>query len=245
MARPWVSGGYQWAGIEHRGETVWPRLCSQSGAIDLYLNPKDAFYQNQSHWLDRPVVHLLPHWNHPQRVGEAVRVVAYTNCRWAELYQDGTLVEKREVEPHGHAEWQVIYRPGRLVCRGYDGSGAFVCEDVVETTGEAAALRLRLESPGVRADGTDVAILTCDCIDAQGRPVPDAAPFVHFDTNGLGRVEATGSDVCDHTPPSCPDRQMRAGLISVLVRAGGQKGKLQVYASAAGLTPARLEIPLL
>lgn len=245
MARPWVAGGYQWAGIEHRGETVWPRLCSQSGAIDLYLQPKDAFYQNQSHWLDSPMVHLLPHWNHPHRLGESIRVVAYTNCPSVELYQDGVLLERKAVEPYGHAEWQVTYRPGRLVCRGYDGSGVLVCEDVVETTGQAVALRLRLESPGVRADGKDVAILTCDCVDAQGRHVPDAAPFVQLNTNGLGRVEATGSDVCDHLPVSCPDRQMRAGLLSVLVRAGRQKGMLAVYATAHGMRPARLEIPLL
>jgi len=63
MARPWVCGGYQWAGIEHRGEALWPRLCSQSGAIDLYLNRKDAFYQNQSYWLSTPMLHILPHWN--------------------------------------------------------------------------------------------------------------------------------------------------------------------------------------
>lgn len=35
--REWVSGSFQWIAFEHRGECVWPRLCSVSGAIDLYL----------------------------------------------------------------------------------------------------------------------------------------------------------------------------------------------------------------
>ena len=76
----------------------------------------------------------------------------------------------------------------------------------------------------MQGDGEDIAILTCDCVDAQGRHVPTAAPFVHFYTNEKGTILGTGSDVCDHVPVTCPDRQMRAGLISVAVRAGTEKG---------------------
>ena len=40
--RPWVVGLYQWIAFEHRGEAIWPRICSQAGAIDLFLQKKDA-----------------------------------------------------------------------------------------------------------------------------------------------------------------------------------------------------------
>ncbi len=244
MERPWVSGGYQWAGIEHRGETVWPRMCSQSGALDLFLNRKDAFWQNKSLWTDEPMVHILPHWNLKGREGESVRVSVYTNCEQVELLQDGVSMGRREVEAHGHAEWAVIYRPGSVRAVGYR-QGEKAAEETVETTGVPVALRLRLERGSVRADGRDVAIVTCDCLDAQGRHVPDASPFVRFDCNGLGRIVATGSDVCDHEPVTCPDRRMRAGLISVLARAGQNAGTLRLYAAAEGLRSARLDIELL
>ena len=243
MAREYVCGGYQWAGIEHRGETTWPRLCSQSGAIDLFLNRKDAFWQNQSHWTDRPMVHILPHWNLHGREGEAVRVSVYTNCDSVELFQDGRSMGAQAVEPFGHVEWRLIYNPGCVRAVGYkDGEPA--AEETVETTGRPVALRLKLERGGVRADGQDVAIITCDCVDSEGRHVPDAAPLVRFNTNGLGYVAGTGSDVSDHTPVTCPDRKMRAGLISVLVRAGERAGMLRVYAEADDLEPARLDIQL-
>ena len=243
MAREYVCGGYQWAGIEHRGETTWPRLCSQSGAIDLFLNRKDAFWQNQSHWTDKPMVHILPHWNLSGREGEAVRVSVYTNCDSVELFQDGRSMGAQAVEPFGHVEWRLIYNPGSVRAVGYkDGEPA--AEETVETTGRPVALRLKLERGGVRADGQDVAIITCDCVDSEGRHVPDAAPLVQFNTNGLGYVAGTGSDVSDHTPVTCPDRKMRAGLISVLVRAGEQAGMLRVYAEADALEPARLDIQL-
>ena len=243
MNRPWIAGGYQWAGIEHRGETVWPRLCSQAGAIDLYLNKKDAFYQNQSHWTKAPMAHLLPHWNWPGMEGEDIRVSCYTNCDYAELYLNGELIGKQEVEKWGHAEWQVKYIPGCLEVKGYR-KGEPVCTDRQETTGAPTRLRLRLERDGVKADGEDVAILTCDCVDIQGRHVPDAAPFVRFYTNEKGDILGTGSDVCDHVPVTCHDRRMRAGLVSLVVRAGKEPGRLLVRAEAEGLAPAVLAIEL-
>ena len=241
--RSWAAGGFQWAGIEHRGEAQWPRLCSQSGAIDLYLQKKDAFYQNQSHWLEQPMVHLLPHWNFTGREGEPIEVWAYTNCEKVELYVNGALFGVKDVERYGHAEFTVSYAPGCIEAKGIRG-GEVVCADRVETTGAAVKLRLTCNTPGVRADGRDVMLLTCDCVDAQGRHVPDATPYVRFSTNGLGVIAATGSDVCDHEPIGCPDRRMRAGLISVLVRAGEKPGMLRVLAEADGLSPASLAVTL-
>lgn len=243
VSLPYLAGEYQWAGIEHRGETVWPRLCSQSGAVDLFLNRKDAFYQNQSHWLKRPMVHLLPHWNWQGREGEPIRVSCYSNCDCVVLRLNGREVGAAALQPYDHAEWQVPYEAGRLEAVGYRG-GEEVCRDVQETTGRAVGLRLRLESEGVRADGRDVAIITCGCVDAQGRHVPDAEPLVRFMTNELGEVVGTGSDVCDHVPVTCPDRKMRAGLVSVLVRAGRQAGALKVYAQADGLRAGVLSVEL-
>jgi beta-galactosidase len=105
-------------------------------------------------------------------------------------------------------------------------------------------LQLRLEDEGVRADGEDVAIVTCWCVDANGDIVPDASPYIRFDTNGYGRILGTGSDVCDHRPVTEQDRRMRAGLCSVVIKAGLTAGTLRLYARAEGLQPAVLAIEL-
>ena len=170
-------------------------------------------------------------------------MVAYTNCPRAALLLNGELLGECDVAPGGHAEWQVPYAPGRLCAQGLR-EGKLVCEDAQETTGPAIALRLTLESGGVRADGEDVAILTCDCVDAQGRHVPDAAPLVRFACDGRGTILGTGSDVADHVPPQCPYRRMRAGRIAVQVRAGIQPGEMLVTAEAEGLRPAVLGVML-
>lgn len=241
MERRWVSGEYQWAGIEHRGETDWPRLCSQSGAMDLFLQPKDAYYQNMSHWSDTPMVHILPHWNHPGREGEKIPVWVYTSCEEAELFQDGKSLGIIYPEKYTHAEWLVEYKPGSLKVEGRF-KGKTAATETVETTGPAVALKLRLEDEGICADNEDMAIITCWCVDEKGRTVPDAAPYIHFYTNSLGKIVGTGSDICDHTPVNSPNRQMRAGLCSAAVKIGSRAGTLKVYAQAAGLEAARLEI---
>lgn len=234
MAREWLGGGFQWAGIEHRGETEWPRLCSQSGALDLFLQKKDAFYENKAHWTDEPMVHILPHWNLPDRVGEKVWVWVYTNCEKVELYQDGNLLGTAELGKYDHAEFWVEYHPGRLEAKGY--SGSTVCNDIVETTGAPVALELELQNKHPLKKW-DTAVFNCYALDSEGRRVPDASPFISFYGNSNTSIVGTGSDICDHVPVPCPDRRMRAGIASVCVKLNGGD-TLKLYANADGLKPA-------
>ncbi len=244
-ARPWMLGGYQWAAFEHRGEAAWPRLCSVSGAIDLYLQKKDAFYQNQSHWIQsRPVLHLLPHWNFQGREGDPIHVVAYTNCPRVELFLNGVSQGVRELAPYTHGEWEVPYVPGTLTAVGRDAEGNAVITDERRTTGTPVRLALTLENCVTEANGCDVALFTCTCLDADGHEVPTATPFVRFHTNDRGTVIGTGSDNTDHIPPCVPERRMYAGRISVAVRVGTTAGTLRLYAEAEGLTTAMTTVDL-
>ena len=241
MEREWIAGGYQWAGIEHRGEAIWPRLCSQSGALDLFLQKKDAFYQNQSLWSERHMIHILPHWNWRGREGDIINVWTYTNCEQAELFLNGKSLGKKDIEKYGHGSWGVEYTPGELVAKGYIG-GKEVVSDRVVTSGKPYALKLTMQTEALFADRFDVAVLHCTCVDENGNTVPDATPYVSFNTTGNGFVIGTGSDIADHNIPACIDRKMRAGVIAALIGTRGEKKPITVYASAEGLLPAKLVI---
>lgn len=243
--RDWIMGGYQWIAFEHRGETVWPRLCSQSGAIDLFLQKKDAFWQNKSHWTTEPMVHLLPHWNFCGREGEPIRVSVYTNCDRVELSLNGVSLGTREVEPYGHAEWSVPYAPGRLTATGFR-KGTAVCVDTQETTGRPVKLKLTCDNPeDLIPNGKNIVFFTCTCLDADGREVPDAAAEVRFAANHCARIVATGSDVSDHTPLASLTRRMRAGRITVAVQlTGAESGDtLRIYAESDTLISGSVSLP--
>ncbi len=242
--RPWIMGSYQWISVEHRGECVWPRLSSQSGAIDLYFQKKDAYYLNQAHWIEnRPILHLLPHWNWKGYEGEDIRVGAYTNCDEVELFLNGKSQGRHVIEKYGHGEWQVPYEAGELRAVGYQ-NGVVVADDKKVTTGTATKLCLKAENQVTRANGKDVILVSCYCEDENGMEVPTADPYVSFATNGLGNIVGTGSDICDHTPVTLTERKMRAGRISVAIQVGKTSGILKLYADASGLKSAAIKINL-
>ena len=216
MERPYVIGGYQWAAVEHRGEATWPAVCSKSGALDLFLQKKGAFYQNLSHWSDEPMVHIVPHWNFRGMEGQEILVTVYTNCESLELFLNGESLGVQVIEKYGHGEWNVPYAAGRLEVLGRCG-GEVVARHSRETTGRAERLRLTLDNE-FTANGRDIALFTCECLDAQGRVVPDAAEYVRFSVQEPAVLVGTGSDHCDHGRVSLSERRMYMGKIRVAVK---------------------------
>lgn len=244
MARPWCAGGFQWIAIEHRGEAIWPRLSSVSGAIDLFLQKKDAFYQNQSHWLETPVIHILPHWTHPGMEGRIIDVWCYTNCEEAELFLNGRSLGRKRCEKYTPVIWQVMYEPGTIEAKGYDNN-AVTAEKSFTTCGEPVKLALKLETPDLYANDMDTALVTCSVLDAAGREVPASGMEIDFSTSGAGVIIGTGSDHADHVPvPSCR-RRMYCGLVSAAVRCLSGRGDVfTLRAEAAGLGCAVIDVNL-
>ena len=242
MQRPYVIGGYQWAATEHRGEATWPAACSKSGALDLFLFKKGAFYQNQSHWTNQPMAHIVPHWNFAGLEGQRIPVTVYTNCDELELLLNGKSLGRQTIERYGHGEWNVNYAPGELTVRGYR-DGRLVCEDTRVTTGRPARLRLTLDND-FRANGTDLALFTCECTDAQGRIVPDAAEFVSFSVAAPAELIATGSDNCDHNRVGLAERKMYMGKIRIAVRPAKGQTQLSILAHSDVVDDCLLEIDI-
>ena len=241
MARDFVLGCYQWDAFEHRGEATWPRLCSQSGAIDLFMQKKDAFYQNRSHFSDEPMVHLLPHWNWTGLEGNEITVYAYTNAEKLELFLNGESLGIKPIEKYGHGEWKVAYAPGKLEVVAYNGDKE-VARDTRVTSGKAHRLVLMQDTCDVEANGEDIAILTCSVVDENGLPVYDAEPTVSFSSGNDCRIYSTGSDISEHDTIFKTVRRMRAGRISVAVKLSEGTDDTRVFATADGLLSACLAV---
>ena len=88
-----VSGEFVWTGIDYIGEpSPFEKVARSSyfGAVDLVGLPKDRFYLYRSYWnQNADTTHLLPHWNWPDRLGQSIPVMAYTNGDAAELFLNG------------------------------------------------------------------------------------------------------------------------------------------------------------
>lgn len=238
--RPWVMGGMQWVAFDFRGISGWPRLSSAAGAIDMFLQKKDAFYQNMSFWSEEPMIHLLPHWNHQGQEGQTVRVCAYTNCDAAELFLNGSSLGKVYLQPAQHAEWNVIYQPGKLEVVGYRHE-KIVASSTEETTKQPYRLVLQAENAD-DAGPNELVALTCFAVDENGREVKNAEiERIRFFAEDGASVIATGSDSADHVPPHITERRMFGGRVSVLVRLSTE-GKATVYAQSYGLLGGKINV---
>ena len=236
MQRPYVFGAYQWAAVEHRGEAMWPAICSKSGALDLFLQKKGAFYQNKSHWTEEPMVYIVPHWNFKGLEGQNITVTVYTNCEELELFLNGKSFGRKQIEKYGHGEWNVPYACGILKASGYrDGKLAAEAERV--TTGKPEILRLTLDNE-FKANGKDIALFTCMCLDGEGRMVPDAAEYVRFSVSSDAVIIGTGSDNCDHKSVTSTERKMYMGKIRVAVkpRKNSEEFTLYAFSDNCGIT---------
>jgi beta-galactosidase len=202
-ARPYVAGLFQWTGFDYRGEETpfsWPAVSTQFGIMDTCGFPKDNFYYYQAWWSDRPVLHLLPHWNWPGKEEQEIEVWAHSNCEEIELFLNGISQGRKAMQKNSHLEWKVKYAPGILLARGYSG-GKEVLTDKVETTGDPATVQLTPHRATIKADGEDVAVITVQANDAQSRMVPTASNQITFEIAGPGRIIGVGNgDPSSHEP---------------------------------------------
>lgn len=73
--------------LEELGKIKTPSRSSYFGIVDLCGFPKDRYYNYKSYWRpDVPTVHILPHWNWEERIGEITPVHIYTSGDAVELF---------------------------------------------------------------------------------------------------------------------------------------------------------------
>jgi beta-galactosidase len=142
-------------------------------------------------------------------------------------------------------EWKVKYEPGAIEARG-SKTAKVVLTEKRETTGPAVAIRLTADRTEINADGEDVAVLTVEALDKEGRSVPTAG---NLGLQSLGRWRA---DRRGQRRPQLPgERQGAQALALQWPRAGhraihqAREGEIQIEAVKEGwdgpeLTPAKL-----
>lgn len=248
--REWEAGGFAWTGFDYRGEPTpygWPSISSQFGIVDMCGFPKDTFYYYKAWWGKEPVLHVFPHWNFEGREGEEIAVWVYSNLEEVELFLNGKSLGSQKVPHLGHVEWKVKYAPGAIEARG-SKSGKVVLTEKRETTGPTVAIRLTADRTEINADGEDVAVLTVEALDKDGRPVPTAGNLISFKISGEGALIGVGNG-----DPNCqesdkePKRSLFNGLAQVIVQSTKRPGEIHIEAVKEGwegpeLAPAKLSI---
>jgi beta-galactosidase len=242
--RPFLSGGFTWAGFDYRGEpTPYDHVAigSQSGILDMCGFPKDIYFYYKSWWRNEPVLHLFPHWNWSGQEGRNIDVRCYSNLDSVELFLNGESLGSKPVKRNSHVYWTVQFRPGTLEARGTK-NGTVTLTERRETTGAPTRLVVRPNQTAIVADGEDVSSVTVEVQDAQGSIVPTASNHISFTVSGAGKIIGVGNG-----DPSCHEadqpsssqaasRSAFSGLCMVFIQSTKKPGpiELQVFAEDIG-----------
>ncbi len=232
-----------------------PSRSSYFGIVDLCGFPKDRFYLYQSHWRpDLPVVHILPHWNWPDRIGQVTPVYVYTSGDKVELFLNGKSLGVRQkgkgVKDRYRLVWEnVVYQPGELSAVAWK-NGKEWARETIYTTDEPARIRLRAEDPQIIADGSDLAYIGISIRDKNGRIVPTADNELTIKVAGSADIVGIcNGDPTDFTVMANPDNKnslkIKAfnGRAQVIIRSRrNQPGKAVVQVLSKGLQTDQTEI---
>jgi beta-galactosidase len=241
----YLSGQFIWTGFDYLGEPTpypWPARSSYFGIIDLAGFPKDGYYMYQSEWTDKPVLHILPHWN--WKKGDTIDVWAYyNNADDVELFLNGkSLGVKTKKGDDLHVMWRVRYEPGVLkaISRKNDQT---VLTSEIKTAGMPAGIVLTADRKSIRSGGEDLSFITAKIVDPEGNPVPNADNLIRFSTKGEGSVIATDNG-SETSMESFKDENHKAfnGLCLAVIKSGGKAGNIQVTAESDGLVTATIDL---
>lgn len=225
--------------LDMQNVTEVPSRSSYFGILDIAGFKKDRFYLYQSKWRpELPMVHILPHWNWPERKGQVTPVHVYTSGDEAELFLNGkSLGKKKKGQFEYRLRWDdVVYRPGELNVIAYK-NGEKWAEEKVVTTGKASKLSASADRPAITADGTDLVFITVRIEDKNGYMVPRSSNLVNFSVQGPGKIVAVDNgDATSHDPFQASQRKAYNGLCLVIVKADkGAAGSFTVKADSKGL----------
>lgn len=241
-----VMGQFIWTGFDYIGEPTpygWPARSSYFGIVDLAGFPKDVYYMYQSEWRpDKTVLHLFPHWNWTP--GQTVDLFAYyNNADEVELFVNG---KSQGVRSKGdgeyHVMWRVPFEPGTIKAVSRK-AGKTVAEQVINTAGEPAQIRLTPDRATIAADGNDLSFVTVEILDSDGNLCPTAVNEVTFTVEGAGQNEG----VDNGNPISlerfkADSRKAMAGKALLIVRNNGKRGDINVKAVSPGLSDAAVTL---
>jgi len=237
------SGGANWIFSDGTDGGRCPtEVVRASGEVDAVRLPKEAYYALKSMWRPEPQAHIVGHWNYS--AGTVKEIAVISNCAAVKLYVNGKLLATNSTPTDGYIFKfpNVAYENGEIKAEGYINNELRITQTKV-TAGTPVALKLTaITGPnGWRADGSDVALIDVEVVDAQGRRCPLDKGRVDFTVSGAG-VWRGGYNSGKEKSINNLYIDTECGINRVAVRSLLQAGTVTINATKSGLQSASIQI---
>lgn len=233
-----------------------------SGKADGVRLPKELFYVSRVMQNTKPDLHIIGHWSYPANTKKTLYVAA-SHCDKVELFLNGKSlgVATRPltfIDTVGRAQGAGLpageetgfiyafpdtwFMPGTIRAVA-SKRGQLVAQQEIQTAGEPKAIKLTVHTgpQGLQADGSDVALIDFEVVDAQGRRCPTDEARVDFTVSGpatwrggvnAGKLNSTNNLYLD----------TECGINRVAIRSTSGAGAITVTAKREGLAAATVTI---
>jgi len=248
IAAPNHAGGANWIFSDSTsGGRVSSEVARAGGEVDGVRLPKEAYYVCRTIFRDDPQVHIIGHWTYSAGTKKTVYVTS--NAEDVELFVNGRslghgAVSDRYLFTFADVEWEA----GEIKAVASSGAAPPAPATVVatqskHTVGPAVALRMTpITAPGgLRADGSDIALIDVEAVDANGERCPTFQARADFEIEGpgvwrggynSGKIKSTNHTWLD----------LESGINRVAVRSTRTPGDITVRVKGEGLKPAGIAI---
>ena len=242
----------------------WPWYNAWCGDIDICGEKKPQSYYRDIVWKEREItmaVQPLPaagktedvsywgwkneslSWNWKGLEGKPVKVNVYSRAPKVRLYLNNELLGEQEVSKKDYtATFIVNYQPGELKAVAiYDNSESSCA--ILRTTGAPVQIRLIADRKVIKADRDDLAYVTVELIDKEGKVVPDADMKVTLSAVGNGIIRGSGN-ACPTDMESFRSLSPKTfkGKAMAILQPDGNAGEIILNVSAEGMKGASVTI---
>ena len=243
----------------------WPWYNGWCGDIDLIGQKKPQSYYRDVVWQRAPIAMAVERpvpegthqsvswwgwrleeqcWTYPDLVeGAPMTVNVYSRSPKVRLYLNDELVGEKETSNTFCATFNVGYRQGTLKAVEVDGNEERAsCE--LTTTGQPASFRLVPDQQPLVADGTDIAYVTIELVDDEGRVVTsDNSTVVNISVAGSGTLLASGNAApADMESFRSSSPRLHNGRALAILKAGDTEGNIVLTVQSEGLPSSSVSV---
>ncbi|HEX7903928.1 MAG TPA: glycoside hydrolase family 2 TIM barrel-domain containing protein [Chitinophagaceae bacterium] len=214
------------------------------GWVDLYRNPKYAYYLYQANHAKKPMVFIHPHFWTKKYEGTSQDLIVDSNCDSIQLIVGNKYYETlypgaanlhcvtfKNIPVSNHNLFAIGFKNGKRIV------------DTLYMTGSAAALKLSSTHATLQPANNQVAILTADIVDAKGHHVFGAGNTIRWKVEGPATLVGPSEYVSDTDKQEQMEGTMYIDApVSNLIRSTGKPGKIIITIESNGLVSAKTEI---
>jgi len=176
---------------------------------------------------------------------DTFNVNVYSRAPQVRLYLNGKMIGEKAPNATFWAGFAVPYQRGTLQAVNLNAQGEETGESFsLTTTSSPVALQLRVDRAQISAHPQDLAYVTVELVDEEGRVVSDDQRVVHFSVTGLAGNLLCSGNACPNDMESFrnPSPRLFRGRAQAIVKATGKKGTFVVHASAEGLPETSISV---